>query len=110
MCQGVVNQNIFIVSAEIELQGIEETNGISWRLLDTNCKSMPNLQPTANRVYKEKCDLLIGQDYTLQCDSTGAGWKTNYLIFENSVYCQYARSTILFNITITGTAYLSKIS
>ena len=94
------------MSAEIELQGIEDTNGIAWRFLDTNCKSMPNLQPTANRLYREKCALHAGQTYTLQCDSIGEGWKTNYLVIENSEYCKYARNMTLFNITITGPVYI----
>ena len=94
------------MSAEIELQGMEDTNGIAWRFLDTNCKSMPNLQPTANRLYKEKCDLYVGQTYTLQCDSFGEAWKTNYLIIENSEYCKHAENMTFFNITITGPVYI----
>ena len=93
---------IFIVSTEIDLQGREETNGISWSLLDTNCKSMPNLQPTDNRLYKEKCDLHVGQAYTLQCKDEGDGWKTNYIIIENYEYCKHTRNTTFYNITITG--------
>ena len=100
--QSIARYKLFLVSAIIELQGVEETNGISWSLLGTNCKSMPNLQPTPNKMYPEKCDLVMGQAYTLQCKNTGDSWKTNYLIFENSAYCKYARTTTLLNITITG--------
>ena len=90
------------MSTKIELQGIEETNGITWSLIGTNCESSSNLQPTPNKMYPENCELISGQAYTLQCDNTGDSWKTNYLIVENYVYCQYVRTRMLVNITITG--------
>ena len=91
---------------EFKLQGMEDTDGISWSLIDTNCKSISNLQPTANRVYKKLCMLSIGHNYTLQCESTNnRWWKSNYVIVENSVYCEYAKGTEMINITITGKVY-----
>ena len=88
---------------EIRLQGMEVTSGISWRLLQSNCKSMDNLQPTVNRVSTVKCLLSVGQTYALQCDNTGdSWWKSNYLIIENSVYCEYAKGMKLVDIRITG--------
>ena len=92
------------MSTEIELLGKENTDGISWSLLNTRCKSMPNLKPIANMVYKNKCDLSVGQSYTLQCKNIGDGWKTNFIVIENSDYCKHARDTAFFNITITGQA------
>ena len=85
---------------------MEDTDGIAWSLIDTNCKSISNLQPTANRVYKKLCTLSIGHNYTLQCESTNnRWWKSNYVIVENSVYCEYAKGTEMINITITGKVY-----
>ena len=88
---------------EIKLQGMEETTGISWRLLHSNCKSMDNLKPTMNRVYKKECLLSVDQNYTLQCDSTeDSWWKSNYVVIENSIYCEYVKGKKLINITVTG--------
>ena len=93
----------FVAMVEIKLQGMEETTGISWRLLHSNCKSMDNLKPTMNRVYKKECLLSVDQNYTLQCDSTeDSWWKSNYVVIENSIYCEYVKGKKLINITVTG--------
>ena len=85
---------------EVKLQGMENSD-ISWSLLGTTC--MDDLQPTINKVEKKTCLLAIGQTYTLRCKSAeDSWWKSNYLVVENSVYCQYAKGTELINITIKG--------
>ena len=102
-----------VVSIEINLQAIEETSGISWRITNTECKSETNLQLSANRVYNEDCELSLGQSYTLECDGEGntgspnynGWWKANFLTIENSVYCEYSDGKEIINITITGKAY-----
>ena len=99
---------------EIKLQSLEETSGVSWSLIDTNCKSMINLQLSANRVYRKHCGLSLGHSYTLQCQGEqsedGNGWMSNHLLIENSVYCEYAHKNELINITITGkVCYLQTI-
>ena len=91
-----------LVLVSIELQALEDTSEISWDILDTNCKSLPNLVVSQNRIYKKSCRLSIGQSYRLKCDSLGSGWKSNYLVIENSVYCEGTKSNIALNITITG--------
>ena len=90
-----------VAPIEIKLQGMEHAD-ISWNVLGTGC--MDNLQPTANKLEKKTCLLSIGQTYKLQCTSAGGSWwKSNYLVIENSVYCEYAKGSELINITITGT-------
>ena len=89
-----------VVPVEIKLQGMEHAD-ISWSLLGTGC--MDNLQPTANKLEKKTCQLSNGQTYTLECTSSeGSWWKSNYLVIENSVYCEYAKGHELINITVTG--------
>ena len=109
----IIRLNFFVVSVEIKLVAIEETSGISWRITNTECKSDTNLQLSANRVYKTGCELSLGQSYTLECDSEGnirypnynGWWKANFLLIENSVYCEYSDGKEIINITITGKAY-----
>ena len=60
-----------VVLVEMKLQSIEETSGIAWRIMDTDCKSDTNLQLSANRVYNKDCELSLGQSYTLECENTG---------------------------------------
>ena len=84
---------------------MEEANGISWSISDTNCKStlpsIVHLRPGTE--YKQVCDLAVGQSYILNCESPDGGWwKSNYLVIENSVYCEYAQGTKLSTVTITG--------
>ena len=106
-------QTFLVVLVEINLQAIEETSGISWRITNTECKSDTNLQLSANRVYNEDCELSLGQSYTLECDTevnTGyphynGWWKANFLLIENSVYCKYSNGKKTINITITGKVY-----
>jgi len=104
------------VSLEIKLYGVEDTNGISWSILDTNCKSLPDLNVGINRVYRKRCDLALDQSYKLQCNGvekstlgTGLGggwihygWRSNYIVIESSVYCQFAKDKTVANIRITG--------
>ena len=85
---------------EFKLQGMENSD-ISWSILGTTC--MDDLQPTANKVEKKTCLLTIGQTYKLHCKSAEhSWWKSNYLVVENSVYCENAIGTEQINITITG--------
>ena len=91
-----------LVLVMIELQGKVKTDGISWMLIGTDCKSIPNLSVTANRLYKKNCGLSIGQSYTLKCEGGVAGWRSNYLVIENSKYCENTQSETKINITITG--------
>ena len=106
-----------VVLVKIQLQAIEETSGISWRITNTECKSETNLQLSANRVYNEDCELSLGQSYTLECDGEGntgspnynGWWKANFLTIENSVYCEYSDGKEIMNITITGKAYGLKL-
>ena len=84
---------------------MEEANGISWSISDTNCKStlpsIVHLRPGTE--YKQVCDLAVGQSYILNCESPDDGWwKSNYVVIENSVYCEYAQGTKQSNVTITG--------
>ena len=98
---------------QINLQAIEETSGISWRITNTECKSDTSLQLSGNRVYLKDCELSLGQSYTLQCENEGitgypnynGWWKANFLVIENSVYCEYSNGKKTINITITGKAY-----
>ena len=102
-----------VVFIEVKLQGVEETNGISWRIMNTDCKSDTNLQVAAYRVYSKDCELSLGQSYTLQCDNEGntgppsynGWWKANFLVVENSVYCEYSDGMKMINITINGNTY-----
>ena len=93
---------------EIQLQAIEETSHISWRLQNTDCKSEDNLEVGANRVYQTDCKLAIGETYALECNSLEDGcWASNHLLIESYVYCEYAKGKTLFNITITGNVHTS---
>ena len=95
---------------DIKLQAIEDTTGISWRIINTDCKSENNLQLSVNTIYKKDCELSVGQTYTLQCENEGntgypnydGWWKENFLVVENIVYCKYSDEKKLINITITG--------
>ena len=93
----------FLVLVTIELQATVETHGTSWELIGTNCKSLPNIIVAENRLYTRYCALSIGQSYTLKCnDVEGGGWASNYLIIENSKYCENTQQMSMVNITITG--------
>ena len=71
--------------------------------MQSNCKSTGYIVPTANSVYKTECLLTVGQTYKLKCEGKeNSWWLSNYLIIENSVYCEYAKGTTLIDITITG--------
>ena len=102
-----------LVSVQIKLQAIEETSGISWRITNTECKSDTSLQLSGNRVYLKDCELSLGQSYTLQCENEGntgypnynGWWKANFLVIENSVYCEYSNGKKTINITISGEVY-----
>ena len=108
----VIQIDFLAVPVIVKLQAIEETSGISWRITNTECKSDTNLQLSANRVYNKRCELSLGQSYTLECDNEGntgypnynGWWKANFLLIENSVYCEYSDGKKLINITITGKA------
>ena len=101
LCKGKLL--FFAASVEIQFQGVEDNAVISWSLLQSNCKSTGYIASTANSVYKTECLLTVGQTYTLKCEGRGdSWWFANYLIIENSVYCEYAKGTKLINITITG--------
>ena len=100
--------NLFAVLIEVQLHALEEASHISWRFQNTNCKSDDNLEVSGNRVYKTDCKLAIGQTYTLECNSLGDGWwKSNHLVIENYLYCEYAKGKTLNNITITGNLHTS---
>ena len=95
----------------IELHAKMSTDAISWGFAGTDCKSLPNMtisssDATANRLYNVKCVLLIGQTYELKCESLKliwhGGWRSNYLIIENSIYCRATGFEKTVNITITG--------
>ena len=61
------------------------------------------MQWSANRVYEKHCALKEGQTYTLKCEATSEqGWKSNYLVIENSAYCKYTDSETQIDITISG--------
>ena len=102
-----------LVSVQIKVQAIEETSGISWRITNTECKSDTSLQLSGNRVYPKDCELSLGQSYTLQCENEGntgypnynGWWKANFLVIENSVYCEYSNGKKTINITISGEVY-----
>ena len=99
-CEG--EQGVPTVLVTIELQTKVETSGISWTLLGTSCKSLPDLAVSANRLYKQHCALAVGQTYTLKCEGEVEGWRSNYLLIENMAYCKYFDSENKFNVTITG--------
>ena len=102
--------NLFAVLIEVQLHALEEASHISWRFQNTNCKSDDDLEVGGNRVYKTNCNLALGQSYTLECKNLGDGWwKSNNLLVENYVYCEYTKGTTLTNITITGNAHTSQI-
>ena len=92
----------FLVLVTIELQAKVETNGTSWELIGTNCKSLPTLTVAENRLYTKHCALSVGQSYTLKCNVEDRGWASNYLIIENSNYCENTQRMSTVNITITG--------
>ena len=92
----------FLVLVTIELLSKVDTSGIAWEFVDTECKSLPNLSVGANRAIKKNCVLAIGQTYTLNCLGGNNGWASNYLIIENSRYCEHSVSDTTVNITITG--------
>ena len=101
--------NFFAVLIEVQLHALEEASHISWRFQNTNCKSDDDLEVGGNRVYKTNCNLALGQSYTLECKNLGDGWwKSNNLLVENYVYCEYTKGTTLINITITGNAHTSQ--
>ena len=97
-----LSSKYFLVLVTIELQTKAEANGVSWEFIGTNCKSLSNLSLTANRLYTKHCALSIGQSYTLKCRGGEDGWSPNYLIVENSKYCENTRLMSMVNITITG--------
>ena len=87
----------------MKYMGIEEANGISWSISDTNCKSILPSELRPGTEYKQDCDLAMGQSSTWSCESPEGGWwKSNYIVIENSVYCEYVRGTKLNTVTITG--------
>ena len=93
------------MSVEIKYMGLEEANGISWSISGTNCKSkFPSvLRPATEYKYGVSCDLAMGHSYILNCESPdGSWWKSNYVVIENSVYCEYAQGTKLSTVIITG--------
>ena len=93
------------MSVEIIYKGMEEANGISWSISDTNCKSILPSDLRAGTEYKQVCDLAVGQSYILNCESPDGGWwKSNYVVIENSVYCEHAQGTKFSTVTITGMA------
>ena len=92
----------FLVLVTIELQAKEESKGISWELIGTTCKSLPNLIVTEDRLYTKHCALSVGQSYTLKCNAVEGGWASNYLIIENYNYCKNTQQMSMVNITITG--------
>ena len=95
-----VNLKQILVLVTVELHAKENDDGISWELSGTNCKSLPNLSITANRLYTRHCALSIGQQYRLECNGW---WGSNRLVIENSVYCENPTShyTVEY-VTITG--------
>ena len=100
-----LSYTIFVVSVEIKYMGLEEANGISWSISGTNCKSkLPaDLRPATEYKYGVSCDLAMEQSYILNCESPdGSWWKSNYVVIENSVYCEYAQGTKLSTVIITG--------
>ena len=101
-CEGELGVPTVLVA--IELMAREDTTGITWNILDTNCKSEPNLIVTQNRVYKTSCGLSMGKTYRLKCGTSGMGWKSNHLVIENSIYCEGTESEQILNITVTGAA------
>ena len=100
----VVRLLCWIVTVVIGLHTTFETREISWKL-SPNCASQSSLSVASNAYYESKCSLALGQSYTLNCKSfTGSGWNSNYLIIENTAYCEnfstgFEETT---NITIKG--------
>ena len=86
--------------------------------MNTDCKSDTKLQVSPYIVYKKECELLLGHSYTLQCENEGntgypnysGWWKANFLVVENSVYCEYSDGMKMINITITGKSCTSLIN
>ena len=88
---------------------MEGTTGISWSVLGTDCKSARNMQVDTSRQYTEHCELAVGQSYTLKCENTGDGWKTNHLFIEGYSYCMQTSVETLTTVTITGNIYSAQI-
>ena len=79
---------------------------IGWTL-SPNCKNDDNGKANydSNGIYQERCDLAIGQTYTLRCKSyQGDGWHSSYVLIENVAYCEDFTNgeEKIYNITITG--------
>ena len=88
---------------------MEEARGISWSISDTRCESILPSDLRPGTEYKQDCDLVIGQSYTLNCESPDdARWMSNYVLIESSVYCEYNRGTKLNIAAITGKEYDSR--
>ena len=81
---------------------MEKSTGINWQIQNTTCVSENNMQLSGNREYQTECTLVIGHSYILECNSNDGGWNSNHLIIENLVYCEYAKSKTIINITING--------
>ena len=94
--------NLFVALINVKLQTMEKATGINWQIQNTTCVSENNMQLSGNREYQTECTLVIGHSYILECKSSDGGWNSNHLIIENSVYCEYAKSTTIINITMTG--------
>ena len=106
----MINYIFPVVSVTIELEGIDDTNGISWSISNTDCKSSSDkLEVIENRPTKTDCMLLTGVSYTLKCLNAGGGWGRNYLIIENALYCEGTTNEKMVDITLTGTFQFLKI-
>ena len=91
----------------VEFQAKEEAFGISWKLIGTECSSSSLISVTGNKPHKKDCQLSVGQSYRLKCEASqkireANGWKSNYLVIENSKYCENTAVETTYNITITG--------
>ena len=105
----LLNYGLFVAQVKLEIQGMEDATGISWSILGTDCKSARNMQVDTSRQYTEHCELAVGQSYTLQCENTGDGWKTNHLFIEGYSYCMQTSVETLTTVTITGNIYSAQI-
>ena len=105
----VLNYGLFVAQVKLEIQGMEDATGISWSILGTNCESARHMQLSPNRQYIEHCELAVGQSYTLKCENTGDGWKTNHLFIESYSYCIQTSVETLTTVTITGNIYDAQI-
>ena len=88
----------------IELYTKSDLKNIGWTL-SSECRTIDNGNYGANRVYPEKCDLVVGQSYTLRCKSGREdGWYSSFVIIESKGYCDDftdGREKV-YNVTITG--------